>query len=50
MVLKREKQEKGVGMQNFKYAPDLLEFAHIIQTHSPKAYEFLREHLPMPDP
>jgi hypothetical protein len=49
MVLKRDKQERGVGMQNFKYTPDLVEFAHIIHTHSPKAYEFLRDHLPLPD-
>jgi hypothetical protein len=49
IVLKRDRQERGAGMQNFKYAPDLVEFAHIIHTHSPKAYEFLRGHLPLPD-
>ena len=50
MVLKRDKEERGVGMQNFKHAPDLVEFAHIIHTHSPKAYDFLKGHLPLPDP
>ncbi|KAF8221240.1 hypothetical protein L208DRAFT_1329136, partial [Tricholoma matsutake] len=49
MVLKHDKQERGVGMQNFQYMPDLIEFAHIIHTHSPKAYKFLRDHLPLMD-
>ncbi|KAF9459537.1 hypothetical protein BDZ94DRAFT_1381618 [Collybia nuda] len=50
MVIKRDKQERGVGMQNFKYAPDLVEFSHIMLTHSPRAYESLRNILPIPDP
>ena len=49
MVLKRDKQERGVGIQNFKYTPDLIKFAHIIHTHSPKAYEFPRDHLSLPE-
>lgn len=50
MVIKRDKQERGVGMQNFKYAPDLVEFSHIMLTHSPKAYASLKNILPIPDP
>lgn len=50
MVLKADKENRGVGMQNFQYAPNLIECAHIVFTHSPKAYEFLQEHLAMPDP
>ena len=50
MVLKSDKDSRGVGMQNFQYAPNLVECAHIVYTHSPKAYRFLQEHLAMPDP
>jgi len=50
MVLKADKENRGIGMQNFQYAPNLIECAHIVFTHSPKAYEFLQEHLAMPDP
>ena len=50
VVIKKEKEARGVGMQNFKYAPDLVEFAHIIHTHSAKAYDALREFLPQPNP
>ena len=50
VVIKREKEARGVGMQNFKYAPDLVEFAHVIHAHSAKAYDALREFLPQPDP
>ncbi|KAK1226504.1 Methionine--tRNA ligase, mitochondrial [Marasmius sp. AFHP31] len=48
MVVKRNKVDKGVGMQNFQYAPDIIQLAHIIQMHSTVAYEFLREYLPLP--
>lgn len=50
VVVKNEKKARNVGMQNFKYAPDLVEFAHIIHTHSAKAYEALKEFLPLPNP
>lgn len=50
VVVKREKQVRGVGMQNFKYSPDLVEFAHIVHTHSSKAYDALKEFLPLPNP
>lgn len=50
VVIKQEKEARGVGMQNFKYTPDLVEFAHIIHTHSPKAYESLKEFFPLPSP
>ncbi|KAF8814342.1 hypothetical protein BYT27DRAFT_7250098 [Phlegmacium glaucopus] len=50
VVVKREKEARNIGMQNFKYAHDLVEFAHVIHTHSPKAYDALREFLPQPDP
>ena len=50
VVIKREKEACGVGMQNFKYVPDLVEFAHVIHTHSAKAYNALKEFLPLPNP
>ncbi|PSR70772.1 hypothetical protein PHLCEN_2v13350, partial [Hermanssonia centrifuga] len=46
MMLKIDKVERGVGMQNFKYAPAYDEFMHIINIHSPKAYRFIKEHIP----
>lgn len=49
VVVKRDKEQRGVGMQNFKYAPDLVEFAHIVQTHSSQAYKSLQEFFPVPD-
>ncbi|THH16946.1 hypothetical protein EW146_g3772 [Bondarzewia mesenterica] len=49
MVLKKDKKLCGVGMQGFKYAPDVLEFAHIISVHSPRAYQSIRELLQLPD-
>jgi hypothetical protein len=49
VVLKHDKEERGVGMQNFRYTPELMEFSYIIQAHSPKAYEFLKQYLPMPN-
>ncbi|KAL0564576.1 hypothetical protein V5O48_017469, partial [Marasmius crinis-equi] len=48
MLVKRAKDEKGVGMQNFCYASDLVQLAHLIQMHSTVAYNFLREFLPLP--
>ena len=50
VVIKREKEVRNVGMQNFKYAPDLVEFAHIIHSHSARAYDALKEFLPLPNP
>ncbi len=41
--------ERGVGLQNFTYAPAWEELCHIIQIHSPRAYGALKEYLPMPD-
>jgi hypothetical protein len=48
MVSKHDKEERGVGMQGFHYAPGLTEFAHIINIHSPRAYQAIRNILPMP--
>ncbi|TDL15221.1 hypothetical protein BD410DRAFT_809111 [Rickenella mellea] len=40
MVVVQERQERGVGMQNFEYAPALDEFAHAMATISPQTYRF----------
>lgn len=50
LALKHDKEERGVGMQKMRYAPDLIEFSHILFTHSPRAYDKLREVLMLPDP
>ncbi len=46
MVQKVERQERGVGMQNFAYAPAWDEFVHIVSLHSPRAHQFLSQHFP----
>ncbi|KIJ59917.1 hypothetical protein HYDPIDRAFT_170487 [Hydnomerulius pinastri MD-312] len=46
MVSKLDREERGVGMQNFKYAPAWDEFVHIVKIHSPAAHRFLKKHLP----
>jgi hypothetical protein len=50
MVAKQDKEERGVGLQGFRYAPGLTEFAHIINIHSPRAYQAIRNILPLPTP
>jgi hypothetical protein len=49
MVQKYDCEERGVGKQNFQYAPAWEEMCHIIRIHSPRAYRSLKEYLPMPD-
>lgn len=46
MVQKQDKDERGVGMQNFQYCPDWDQFMHIASIHSPRTHEFIREHFP----
>lgn len=48
MYLKNDKKQRGKGLQNMCYSPNLVEFAHILLTHSPKAYVQLQEVLPLP--
>ncbi|KAG7095522.1 hypothetical protein E1B28_006260 [Marasmius oreades] len=48
MLVKRSKAERGVGLQNFRHAPDLIQIAHMVQMHSTVAYQFLREYMPLP--
>jgi hypothetical protein len=47
MVTKVNKEERGVGMQNFKYAPAWDEFVYIVKIHSPHTHTFLSDHLPV---
>ena len=44
MVEKVDRTERGVGMQNFAYAPAWDEFTHIVALHCPHAYQFLKKH------
>jgi hypothetical protein len=48
MVMKKNKEKRGTGLQGFKYAPGLKEFTHIINIHSPRAYRAFRNVLPLP--
>jgi hypothetical protein len=46
MVKQSDKEERGVGKQNFKFAPAYDEFCNEIRINSPAAYRALQEHLP----
>lgn len=46
MAVQHDKCERGVGMQNFKYAPAYTEFMHLIYIYSPKTYRFITRYLP----
>ena len=46
MVSKVDREEQGVGLQNFHYLPVYDEFVHIVKVHSPRAHHFLSKHLP----
>ncbi|KAF8797488.1 hypothetical protein BYT27DRAFT_7237241 [Phlegmacium glaucopus] len=48
MVSKYDREERGVGLQNFGYAPAWEELCHILRIQSPRAYNSLKEYLPMP--
>jgi hypothetical protein len=47
MVQARDREERGVGLQNFEYTPALDEFAHICAITSPKAYRMLQREFPL---
>ncbi|KAJ8090489.1 hypothetical protein PM082_002377 [Marasmius tenuissimus] len=45
-LMKHDKQSRGVGLQNFKYAPAYNKFCHLLFIRSPAAYRMFREQLP----
>lgn len=47
MVNVQDCKERGVGLQNFTYAPELDEFAHMCAIISPEAYRMLRREFPL---
>ncbi|KAL1751197.1 hypothetical protein FB107DRAFT_222515 [Schizophyllum commune] len=47
MVTKLDKKSRGVGMQNFRYAPAYDELMQILWTQSPSTARLLSTHLPM---
>lgn len=46
MMSKLDRDERGVGMQNFQYPPAYDEFMHIVDIKSPSAHDFLSDYLP----
>ncbi|KAJ7751395.1 hypothetical protein B0H16DRAFT_1318094 [Mycena metata] len=46
MVTKIDREERGVGMQNFKYALAYDEFCNVLRISSPAAYRAFQEQLP----
>lgn len=50
MVDAEDRNERGVGMQNFKYGPALLEFAHTCAIMSPTLYRSMQSRFQLPAP
>lgn len=48
LLSKADRDQRGKGMQNFRYAPAFEEFMHIINIHSPRAYRFIQKNFPAP--
>ncbi|KAH7876772.1 uncharacterized protein C8R40DRAFT_1236404 [Lentinula edodes] len=46
MLIRNEKEENGIGLQNFKYSPAYDEFTNIMRITSPSAFRVLREWFP----
>lgn len=46
-VTLEDKKKRGVGKENFQYAPEYKEFMLILRSHSRHAYEFVSKHIPM---
>lgn len=44
----KDKEERGVGLQNFKYGPAVKELSHLIHIQSPRVYQTVRNALPLP--
>jgi len=47
MVRARDREERGVGLQNFEYTPALDKFAHICAITSPEAYRLMQRYFPL---
>ncbi|KAI0664773.1 hypothetical protein C8Q70DRAFT_904467 [Cubamyces menziesii] len=43
-----DREERGVGRQNFQYGPSLVEFANMCAIISPELYRLLAQHFPLP--
>lgn len=43
-----DREERGVGLQNFRYGSSIIEFANMCSIISPELYRLLTEHLPLP--
>ncbi|KAF6765888.1 hypothetical protein DFP72DRAFT_996748 [Ephemerocybe angulata] len=48
MATQIDKEERGVGLQNFKYPPAWEEMCQILRDISPQSYEALSKHIQMP--
>ncbi|KAF8988923.1 hypothetical protein BDQ17DRAFT_1257412 [Cyathus striatus] len=49
MITHLDREERGVGSQNFCYAPPWMEFCQILRDISPQAYQSLAGHIPKPE-
>ncbi|TFK81466.1 hypothetical protein K466DRAFT_656140 [Polyporus arcularius HHB13444] len=48
LLERQEREERGVGLQNFHYDSSVVEFANMCSIISPELYRLLKEHLPLP--
>ena len=49
MVTKLDREKRGIGLQNFPYAPAWEEMSHLLWICNPCAYRSLKEYLPTPN-
>ncbi|KAF5391500.1 hypothetical protein D9757_002470 [Collybiopsis confluens] len=47
LVIRRDREQRGVGLQGIKYPPAWDELCHLIQVSSPKTYRLLEKYFPM---
>ncbi|KAL1674975.1 hypothetical protein EV122DRAFT_281529 [Schizophyllum commune] len=49
LVIKIDKLERGKGLRNFKYPPNLVQLSMNVASKSPAAYAMLSEHVQLPE-
>ncbi|KAK1222121.1 hypothetical protein PQX77_015048 [Marasmius sp. AFHP31] len=47
LVIRRDREQRGVGLQGIQYPPAWDELCHLIQVSSPKTYRLLQNYFPM---
>lgn len=48
IVRRKDQESRGVGLQNFKYAPGVMEFAFLVHDQSPQTYRTIKNVFQLP--